>query len=151
MRGFPLLSTLVAILLLSLARSPLYRSIAIGDSLGQVEVLEEETGTGEFVGKGPSTPVLAKIMGTEKITKIRVEHLGNVIIEKEGSSSFEEVLPEVVIPPGGIEFWVEARFAKKNQRVALGIRIETDTGDVWEGTLWGEDGVIADAVTLQSR
>lgn len=150
MRGFPLLSTLVVIVLLALAKGPLYRSIAVGDSIEHAE-MEEESGIEGLTNGETSSQAVVKIVGTEKIVKVRVEHLGKVIMEKAEGSSFEETLPGLVVPPEGIEFWIEAKFAKKNQRVALSIEIETDTGDVWKRTLWGEDGVIADAVALQNR
>lgn len=95
------------------------------------------------------SPALVKIVSTAEILKVRVEHKGQVIMEKSGGSSFEESLPELSIPSGGIEFWVEAKFVEKNQRVALGIEVEADTGDVWKCVLWGEDGVITDAATLR--
>lgn len=149
MRGFPLLSTFLVIVILVMARGPLYRSIAVGDSIDHANLVEEKAGRKMVTDNEASASV--KIVATAHIEKIRVEHLGKVIIEKSGDSSFEEALPKLFIPPVGIEFWVEAKFADKNQRVALSIEIETDTGDVWKGTLWGEDGVIADSVILLSQ
>ena len=150
MRGFPLLSTVIVIVLLALARGPLYRSIAVGDSLKHAES-EEISDTEMLADSETSVQTMVKIVATDEIVEVRVEHLGKVIIEKSGGSSFEEALPGLPVPSEGIEFWVEAKFAKKNQKVALSIESETDTGDVWKRTLWGEDGVIADAVFLGSR
>ncbi len=146
MRGYPLLNTILVIVLLALARGPLYRSIAVGDSIDHEHIVGENTAEDEA-----SAPAILKIVGTSPLVKIHVEYMGKVIVEKGGDSSFEEPLPGLTLPPGGIEFWVEAKFADKDQWVALSFEIETDTGDVWKRTLWGKDGVIADAVVLLNR
>jgi len=152
MRGFPLLSTLAVIVLLAIARAPLYRTIAVGDSIDRPDAAEDRVGSNQTAAaKEALAPVQVRIVGTAEMAKVRVEHLGKVIIEKEAGSSFEQTLPGLLVPPEGIEFWVEAKFVEQDRRVALSIEIETDTGELLRQTLWGERGVITDSATLLRR
>lgn len=140
MRGFPLLSALLVAMAFALAWWPLQKAMT-GDAPAAPAVHDPAPAS--------QSPVTLRIHGSASIRSLRVEHLGQPLIERPDGFSGElrHEIPALEIPAEGIEFWVEARLESGQAAVrsALAIEVSPETGDPLTVTLWSdESGALAD-------
>jgi hypothetical protein len=155
MRGFPFLSTLLIVAGFAVAWWPLQRSIQIAEASSNRELEPQPSpATPTAVGDrtvGDSDLCELRIYASSPWQSLRVESLGEAIIESSDTATLDTPNLSLPLDPQGFDLWVEATFTDDSERVAVGIEIENSTGDVIQRTLWAEDGAIADSVFFQAQ
>jgi hypothetical protein len=141
MKGFPLLNALVVAVAFVLGWWPLQRAMT-GDVVPD----------GEAAAVSPTNalPVTMRIFATAPIGRLRVEHLGQTVIDlpkgEQGEITYEWKALE--LPKEGVEFWVDADLTKgpgATGRSALAIEVTPADGEARIVTLWSdENGAVAD-------
>ena len=159
MRGFPLLSTLLVAAAFLIAWWPL-RQLATNSEGDSSEAFEAHAHEGhehdhEHDHGEPESPagetLEIRIFASAPIKQLRIDHLGEVLAEESvASGEWEQVIDAIVIPPEGIEFWVEAELAERaaEGRVALGIEVMPGDRESITRTLWAEGNTVADSVVF---
>ncbi|MBL9152334.1 MAG: hypothetical protein JNK37_07615 [Verrucomicrobiales bacterium] len=154
MRGFPLIGALAMAMAFLLAWWPLQRLLST-DARDEAADTPAPVMTVEAPSAEPEADSLSlRIYATAGIDRLRVEHLGQVVVDRERIPEPETTapLPGLVLPPEGVEFWVEASLSPApgaSPRAALAVELISDGHEPLRRTLWTDDaGGIADTVVF---
>ena len=101
--------------------------------------------------------VSMRVVATAEIKRLRVEHLGVVIVDSPQPSGLMEIsrqLSDIHFPAEGVDFWIEADLENVGETggdatapAALRLELEDSDGELYRHTLWTDGGsAIADSV-----
>ncbi len=150
MRGFPVLSTLVAIALLALAWWPLSYVTGKSSQTGAESGTDcplTPLPTAAETGVSSPVPVFLTVRASHAPSKLTLVLDGeNEIDLAEGADWTGEITKElsIVIPTEGIEAWVEAQWPEDVANVALAISLTPEAGEERRVTLWSDGPELSD-------
>lgn len=164
MRGFPLIGSLVALVLFAASWPILQATIG-----GRVEATPESSAANMEVGndltedsteaENGNELVSLRVISSAKMTRLRIDYLGEPLTDgTPGGVDFEKELVDFAFPSEGVDFWIEADFGERSGTsgdsapVALRLEVEDADGEVYRKTLWSDgDQGIADSVYVSSH
>ncbi|MCB1228726.1 MAG: hypothetical protein KDN19_00575 [Verrucomicrobiae bacterium] len=157
MRGFPLLSTVFVLAVFAAAWWPLKQTATGSGAISSppADSPSAATATTED-GVASTVPATLRIMASAPLASLRVEWLGEVLIDETAPRAggvLEHELPTLAIPEEGVEFWIEATFTESadSRPSALGIELAPDDREARTVTLWTDESdpnSVADSVVF---